>query len=137
MIGRPTDTVELFNLKEGKWQTLPAMPTKRRRCAVVGVSEKLLVAGGLTTGDYTLDTMEMFDMRNRKWLELPAMPCTRFGCGFCVLDTRLFLIGGNEKLKMKSYSNRLDSFDLLSHNWETMPSMAQRRNHPLAVSLTL
>lgn len=113
------------------------MNSKRRRCAVVAVGEKLVVAGGLTLGDYSLDTIEMFDLRNRKWLDLPNMPCTRFGCGTCVITSRMFLCGGNEKLRMKAYSNRLDSFDLMSHHWETLPSMAQRRLHPAAVSLSL
>ena len=137
VIGRPTEKVEAFNLQTEKWESFPAMTTKRRRCAVVGIGDKLLVAGGLTSGDYSLDSVEMFDLRNRKWLELPSMPCTRFGCGFCAVDTRLFLSGGNEKLKMKSYSNRLDSFDLQSESWETWPGMVHRRNNPLAVSVTL
>ena len=137
LLGRPTDTVECLNLKSDKWETFPAMNFKRRRCAVVSVGEKLVVAGGLTVGDYSLDSMEMFDLRNRKWLELPSMPCTRFGCGACVINTRVFLVGGNEKLRMKAYSNRLDSCDLLSHQWETLPGMAQRRLHPGSVSITL
>jgi len=135
--GRPTDGVECFNLKTEKWETFPAMNCKRRRCAVVGVGEKLVVAGGLTLGDYSLDTIEMLDLRNRKWFDLPSMPCTRFGCGTCMISSRMFLCGGNENLWMKAYSNRLDSFDLMSQKWEILPSMAQRRLHPATVSLSL
>ena len=135
--GRPTDAVECFNLKTEKWETFPAMNSKRRRCAVVGVGEKLVVAGGLMLGDYSLDTIEMFDLRNRKWFDLPNMPCTRFGCGTCMISSRMFLCGGNENLWMKAYSNRLDSFDVMSQKWEVLPSMAQRRLHPATVSLSL
>jgi len=113
------------------------MNTHRRRCAVVAVGEKLVVAGGLTQGDYSLDSIEMFDLRNRKWLDLPNMPCPRFGCGACVINSQMFLVGGNEKLWMKAYSNRLDSFDVMSQHWETLPSMAHRRLHPAAVSIRL
>ncbi|XP_058946676.2 kelch-like protein diablo [Pocillopora verrucosa] len=135
--GRPTDTIQCFNLKTEKWETFPAMSTKRRRCAVVAVGEKLVVAGGLTLGDYSLDTIEMFDLRNRKWFDLPNMPCTRFGCGACVINSQMFLCGGNEKLRMKAYSNRLDSFDLMTHTWEILPNMAHRRIHPVAVSVSV
>lgn len=135
--GRPTDTIQCFNLKTEKWETFPAMSTKRRRCAVVAVGEKLFVAGGLTLGDYSLDTIEMFDLRNRKWFDLPNMPCTRFGCGACVINSQMFLCGGNEKLRMKAYSNRLDSFDLMTHTWEILPNMAHRRIHPVAVSVSV
>ena len=134
---RPTNIVECFNLKTEKWETFPAMNSHRRRCAVVSVGEKLVVAGGLTQGDYSLDTIEMFDLRNRKWFELPYMPCPRFGCAACTVDSKMFLIGGNEKLWMKAYSNRLDSFDVMSQQWEVLPSMAQRRINPAAVSLSL
>ena len=113
------------------------MNSHRRRCAVVAVGEKLVVAGGLTQGDYSLDTIEMFDLRNRKWFELPNMPSPRFGCGTCTIDSQMFLIGGNEKLWMKAYSNRLDSFDVMSQQWEVLPGMAHRRLHPAAVSLSL
>ena len=113
------------------------MNTHRRRCAVVSVGDKLVVAGGLTLGDYSLDSIEMFDLRNRKWIELPNMPCPRFGCGACAIGSQMFLIGGNEKLWMKAYSNRLDSFDPISQQWEVLPSMAQRRLHPAAVSVSL
>lgn len=113
------------------------MSSHRRRCAVVSVGEKLVVAGGLTQGDYSLDTIEMFDLRNRKWFELPNMPCPRFGCAACTIDSKMFLIGGNEKLWMKAYSDRLDSFDVMSQQWEVLPSMAQRRINPAAVSLSL
>lgn len=113
------------------------MNSHRRRCAVVAVGEKLVVTGGLTLGDYSLDSIEMFDLRNRKWLDLPIMPYPRFGCGACAIDSRMFLIGGNEKLWMKAYSNRLDSFDLMSQQWEVLPSMAQRRIHPAAVTISI
>lgn len=113
------------------------MNTHRRRCAVVSVGDKLMVAGGLTLGDYSLDSIEMFDLRNRKWIELPNMPCPRFGCGACAISSQMFLIGGNEKLWMKAYSNRLDSFDPISQQWEVLPSMAQRRLHPAAVPVSL
>lgn len=135
--GRPTNAVECLNLKTEKWETFPAMNIHRRRCAVVSVGEKLVVAGGLTLGDYSLDSVEMFDLRNRKWLELPNMPYPRFGCGACVIGSQMFLLGGNEKLWMKAYSSRVDCFDVMSQSWETLPSMAHRRLHPAAVSMSL
>lgn len=135
--GRPTNTMECFNLKTEKWETFPAMNFHRRRCAAVSVGEKLVVAGGLTLGDYSMDSMEMFDLRNRKWFDLPNMPYPRFGCGSCVVNSQMFLIGGNEKLWMKAYSNRLDSFDVMSQEWDVLPSMAQRRLHPAAVHISL
>ena len=135
--GRPTNAVECLNLKTEKWEAFPAMNIHRRRCAVVSVGEKLVVAGGLTLGDYSLDSVEMFDLRNRKWLELPNMPYPRFGCGACVIGSQMFLVGGNEKLWMKAYSSRVDCFDVMSKSWETLPSMAHRRLHPAAVSMSL
>jgi hypothetical protein len=134
---RPTNTVEAFSIKENKWVSFPAMKSRRRRCAVVAIGDKIIVAGGLTSDDITLDTMEMFDMRNRKWMDLPTMPCARFGFSACVLDNEMFVLGGNERMKMKACCTRCDSFDLLSREWKRVPPMMYRRLHASGVKISV
>jgi hypothetical protein len=113
------DTVEVYDLKTGRWSQAPPMPRACDFCRAAVVDEEIFVVGGRTRSDI-VPTVSIFDTRSGNWREAPAMATPRAIPGLAVLDDRIWAVGGTRAegsppraLPMSS----AESFNLATRSW--------------------
>ncbi|ELU00921.1 hypothetical protein CAPTEDRAFT_73209, partial [Capitella teleta] len=74
------------------WNTLPPMPTARRKHSSIYQNHHLYVVGGWD-GSH-LNSVEALDMRNLQWNHLPPLPRNVSGTHLAIVSDYLFVLGG-------------------------------------------
>ena len=110
--GKPLASAEIFDVKTGKWSSLPDMSCSRSACAATIIeNDQVVVLGGTSTTSYkhTLDSVEVF--RNGQWLPMPPMTQPRWGCcAVTTKDDKIFVVGGGNR--EHDYLNTVEVLDV-------------------------
>ena len=72
-MGIPLDTFESYNPKNGRWNRLLQMPTRRAGPCVVPLDKKIVVLGGVSTNQEPLDAVEVYDTDTKSWKKGDSM----------------------------------------------------------------
>ncbi|MBM3270479.1 MAG: hypothetical protein FJZ01_22825 [Candidatus Sericytochromatia bacterium] len=111
-----------------KWETLPALPTRRSSAAAATVpSERILVFGGAVPGGVAtqpLGSVERLSLATRKWDRLADMPTPRWGAAAAAKGLFVYVAGGS------SWGHAVDAFELynaIDNTWKALPALPQAR----------
>lgn len=111
------NTVEVFDIVTGTWDSLPPM-LHRRSAAVAAVIEGCLyVCGG------NGPSMERFTPSTFSWEALPPMAHERQRAAAAVLAGQFIVCGGFGG----DYLNSVERFDPKTYSWSPMPSLTEER----------
>ncbi len=113
-----------------KWETLPALPTRRSGATAATVpSERILVFGGAVPGGVAtqpLGTVERLSLATRKWDRLAEMPTPRWGAAAASRGLFVYVAGGS------SWGHAVDAFEFynaIDNTWRRLPALPQAREY--------
>lgn len=119
------DTAECFDPFEGRWRTLPTMPTARAGCAAAAVGGLVYVFGG-RVGESVCARTERFDINVGRWERVPNLPTARSGCAAAALAGDLHVIGG--KGPHGDILTVVERFAQRLGRWQRLPPMTTPRS---------
>ena len=130
------NSVEQFTAFD-KWETLPALPTRRSEpCAATVPAERILVFGGAVPGSGATTpsgTVERLSLLTRKWDRLAEMPTPRWGAGAAAKGLMVYVAGGNSVGGHPVAA--FEKYDAINNSWEKLPSFPTRRVGAAVASL--
>ena len=116
-----SDTVEIYDLKENKWEMGKPLREARHGAQVAAVDGKLYAIGGAYdhNKDFGLSSaLERYDFESKKWESLPNMPVAVLGPGIAVIEGKIFVIGGSTiKGESQDASDKVYVFDTNKKTW--------------------
>ncbi len=124
-----------YDLKTGKWDSLPDAPRSRDHFSAVVCKDKLYLIGGRVTSgsinkvfDLTVKEVDVFDFNTQKWSTLDAPILTqRAGCTTICVDGKIIFAGGESKAQKNAHS-QVECLDPKTGEWSTLPSLIQGRH---------
>lgn len=118
----PTDKVEVYDLKTGKWSSAAPLPNPRGGHAAVMAGGKLHVLGGGNSVS-TIADHSVYDPATNTWSELPPLPRAEGSPAAVVVGNKIFVIGGRS-----GFSDFGDTYiyDLDTNTWSTGPAIEPR-----------
>ena len=97
--GRPLSEVDVFDIKSGKWNTLPAeqnLPTPRASCATVTILDHVLVIGGENFDqEDAYKTVEAYDVERGAWEIWDSLESGRAGTQAFMCVGAIFITAGS------------------------------------------
>ena len=93
----PYRTLEILDLRSGRWSAGPDMPTARHHVATAALGGRLYVVGGRAPSDFALATVERFDPADGRWRRLPPLPQGVGAAAAAAFRGRLFITGGDDE----------------------------------------
>ena len=90
----------------------------------IGPDQKLYAVGGVGNEGDCLTSSECFDFEKGTWEALPEMSEKRRALAVVTMPDGIYAIGGYDGQK---YLASVEKFDLLSHSWQPIKSMATAR----------
>lgn len=116
-----TDTIEVFDIEQNKWEMGIHLQEARQGVQVAAVDRKLYAVGGAYdhNKDYMLSTaFERYDFESKTWESLPDMPVAVLGPGIAVFEGKIFVIGGSTiEGESQDASDRVYVFDTRKKTW--------------------
>ena len=82
-------------MRMGRWETVPAMSSRRSSCGVASMGEYLYCVGG-NDGTMCLQTGERFCPRRNTWEPVANMHSRRSTHELCHIEGVLYSVGGND-----------------------------------------
>lgn len=106
--------VDVFDFKTGQWSTLEAsVPTQRAGCTSICIGDKLLFAGGESTGQVAAhNEIEVLDTKTGTWSTLPSLIQGRHGTQLIWYKKKLYIASGCEKRGGSSELKTIEAFSL-------------------------
>ncbi len=118
--GIPITRAEVYSFDERKWGRLPDLPTPRAAAGNNGCivrNNKLILVGGVTTGQKPLDRVDCYDIGSNKWEHFPPLPIGVVGAYIQLVDDKLYCLGGTDKKNC----NQSVVFDFVANEWQELP----------------
>ena len=120
---QPLSTVERFDPRVGKWQTVASMMWKRKHLGLTTYHGQLYAIGG--RDDQTeLSSAEIFCPAASKWSPIVSMGTKRSGVGLAVVNQNLVAVGGFDG---SCYLRTTEVYDAEQNIWRSHASMNFRR----------
>ena len=140
--GLPTNWVDRYDLKTGKWKKLSDAPHSRFHFHAGICNGKIYAAGGRgITGSSTLvmdyqnlPYVDVFDIESGRWNTLPAednIPTERTGASTVVILDHLLVIGG-ECDEQEGACRTVEAYDTERGEWETWDNLSEGRQNTQA-----
>ncbi|NBC03825.1 MAG: hypothetical protein GVY20_09000 [Bacteroidetes bacterium] len=133
-----------FDPKTNLWRELPNAPRSRDHLHAAVVDDKLVVAGGRRSGyggggfETTISETNIYDFITGEWTELPSpdgdIPTERAGIAAAVHQNNVVIIGG-ESGSQQTAHNEVESLDLSTGTWESLPSLKRGRHGTQAINV--
>jgi len=133
-----------FDPKTNLWRELPNAPRSRDHLHAAVVDDKLVVAGGRRSGyggggfETTISETNIYDFDTGEWTELPSpdgdIPTERAGIAAAVHQNNVVIIGG-ESGSQQTAHNEVESLDLSTGTWESIPSLKRGRHGTQAINV--
>ncbi len=118
-----TDTVEIYDIEENRWELGKPLQEARQGVQVAAVNGKLYAVGGAY--DHRKDFMlsssfERYDPDFGTWESLPDLPVLVLAPGVAVIEGKIFIIGGSAiKGESQEASDKVYVFDTNRNRWGT------------------
>ncbi len=123
----PYRTLEILDLRTGRWRTGPAMRHGRHHLGVAAVGGSLYVVGGRGFTDFSLAYTERFDPRTGRWQTLAPLPQGAGGLSAVAVGDELVAIGGGddraEWVTGATWAYRPDD-----ERWRRLPDLVRARH---------
>jgi influenza virus NS1A-binding protein len=131
--GQVFDCMDLLNLENGEWSSLPSMHTKRDELAVtVGPDGKIYAIGGYGGQNSTcLKSVERFDFQTYEWGKVADLNEPRRALACVSLFDGVYAIGGYNN---DYYLSSMEKYDEIAIKWVKLSSMNSPRCTLSAVS---
>jgi len=138
--GDPADNHSLaecsrYDVKTGKWETLPALPSGRSSHDVVVVGNKLVVVGGWQMkgkGEKSVwhETVQILDLsaKDLKWESAPQ-PFQRRALTAAAIGNKVYVLGG-----LGADGKPTDIFDVETKKWSQGPALPLEGKKAMAFS---
>ena len=128
----PYATLEVFDIRTGRWSRGPDMPTARHHLGVAAVDGKLYAVGGREVGDLSLGAVERFDPVTEAWETLAPIPQHVGSLGVASDDDEVFATGGGDDSE-GWVTPATWAYSPERRVWRRMPDLRQARHGHTAV----
>ena len=118
--GQPITRAEVFDFDSRKWNRLPDLPTPRAAAGNNGCivrNNKLIIVGGVTTGQKPLDRVDCYDITSNKWEHFLSLPIGVVGAYVQMVDDKIYCLGGTDK----KGCNQSVVYNFISNQWDQLP----------------
>jgi len=134
--GKPVDVLEVYDLRENKWEALAALPVPLSRYGLAAYEGNLYLFGGWDGATYS-KAVYRYNPETDAWSERTPLPGPLGGCGVAVLPGKILIIGGFDGTQaldqtLAYFPNRDNSGE---DPWEERPSLPEARYNLNAVTL--
>jgi N-acetylneuraminic acid mutarotase len=119
---RPTDEVQVYDLKTHQWTLAAPLPNPRGGHAAVLLDNKIHVLGGGNSVS-TIADHSVYDPVTNKWKELAPLPRDEGSPAAVVVDGKIYVIGGRSGF---SDFGDVYIYDPARDSWSTGPSIEPR-----------
>jgi len=126
------------NMNEPKWKSMASMSTERTVAVVIDDNRFVFLGLGGWNGSQMLSSGEMYDRRTKNWMNLPndIPDGGRHSCATASIDNKVYVVGGRGGRDGRyGDTNSLFALDKETLEWETLPSMNQKRSGCAAVAV--
>ena len=93
---KPFRTLEILDLRTGRWRTAPPMRFARHHVGVTALDGSLYVLGGRGTTSYSLPYAERFDPKTLRWAKLKPLPQGAGGLSAVTIGDEVVVVGGGD-----------------------------------------
>ena len=93
---QPYKTLEILDLRTGRWRAGPALRYGRHHVGVAAVGGSLYVVGGRGFTDFSLAHVERFDPQTSRWQTLAPLPQGAGGLAAVGVGGDLVVVGGGD-----------------------------------------
>ena len=132
----PTDdtlrTLEIFDLKRGRWSEGAKMPTGRNHVGATYLKRDVVVTGGRPGPVHGgLATVERYDPANNRWHRMAPLGTARSGHATAAVGGRLggrIVVFGGEELDGGTTIEQVEVFDPRVRAWRPLPEMVTPRH---------
>ncbi|WOK93266.1 hypothetical protein Cni_G01961 [Canna indica] len=123
-MGKPLDSVELYNSETQTWQTLPSMTRARSMCSGAFMDGKFYVLGGMDQNKKVLTCGEEYDFERHSWREIPEMSNGLNGASGAAPP--LVAVVNNELYAGHCADNELRKYIKGDNRWVTLGQLPER-----------
>jgi N-acetylneuraminic acid mutarotase len=120
----PLKSMEVFDVREGKWSKGPAMGIARRALAAAALADGIYAIGGFD-GTRHLNSVEKYEEGNGEWVKLAELKrgrCTHSAVS--IFETQeIIVMGGFDEEALDS----VEKYSLITNNWEEISKMPSAR----------
>lgn len=130
----PERTLEILDLRSGRWRTGPPMRFARHHVGAAVLAGRLYVVGGRGQSDYSLGYTERFDPSAGSWETLSELPQGAGGLAVVTAGGVLIAIGGGDDPE-EWVTGATWAFDPGRNRWRPLPDLLQARHGHGAAAL--
>jgi Kelch motif protein len=94
---KPYGTLEVLDLRSGRWSFGPDMPTPRHHLAATALGGMLYVIGGRAPTDFSLAAVERYEPSRERWQRLVPLPQGVGGAEALAAGGRILVAGGDDE----------------------------------------
>ncbi len=133
-----TNMVDVYNITNNMWETLPNAPHIRDHNNVVAIDNTLIALGGRNTSVHypenftaffgeVINTMDIYDIETRTWSTLPTtLPVPAAGAGSIAHNNYIYFIGGENK--HKPAVGTVYRYSIENNTWKQLPPLNTARH---------
>ena len=128
--GGVTNYLEVYNIREDKWEKGAPLPMALSAYALVAFEGKLYLFGGWDGGQY-LDIVFEYEPEEDIWRQKTSMPTARGYAGAAVVENNIYVIGGydgNEALSVNEVYMPDRDDDGIDNPWDQAEPMPGTRS---------
>nr|CAH8868118.1 unnamed protein product [Trichobilharzia regenti] len=115
--GVDEQTVELYDIKSGKWQPLAKMEEAREAPSVFAYDDSIYICGGANKAG-CLNRTNIFSLKTGEWSQGKSMILHRAFTATRIWKEFVFLIGGRNNTEP---SNLIQAYNLKTNEWAVLP----------------
>ncbi len=126
--------LDVYDFKSDRWEVLPDAPRPRDHFQALIVNDKLYGVGGRTTVSAdnpfknTIGEVDVFDLQSGSWSTLENhLPTPRAGNFIINLGEEILVLGG-ESFSQEPAHAEVESLNVRTGRWKTLPSQPQGRH---------
>jgi len=125
--------VDVFDIAGGTWTTAANANPKPTYYSTGGATpDKIVVSGGLDSGNAIVGTTSLYDPAAGTWASLADDTTKRFGAASAVIDGKLYVLGGGKDNKWTPVSD-MNVLDLTANTWTKKKVLPSALVGPTAV----
>ncbi|CAK8688392.1 unnamed protein product [Clavelina lepadiformis] len=118
-----TKTPECYDPRNGKWEYIPPMKTRRTRLTAVVLNNEIYAIGGIG-----LSSVEKYNLDTKAWIDVPSMNEKRHGGSACVVGGLIWMFGGSD-------AKTVEFYDPATNKWQVSTNMDRHRQFPCVLSI--
>ncbi|CAK8689904.1 unnamed protein product [Clavelina lepadiformis] len=110
-----TNTAEFYDPRNGKWEYIQQMKTRRSGLTAVALNNEIYAIGGYD-GSNDLSSVEKYNLDTKTWIDVPSMNEERYSGSACVVDGVIWVFGGQG-------AKTVEFYDPATNKWQVSASI--------------